>query len=150
MLLPPFEMAIRESGVRSVMNSYTDLDGIPTAADAGLLTDLLREVWGFDGTVVADYFSIAFLKELHGYSEDWTAAARDALSAGIDVELPDRQDIRRRPRARRRRRRGGRGADRPRAPARAAAEGRARDARSRLVARAARARGGVAVGDIRR
>ncbi len=87
-LLPPFEMAIRESGVRSVMNSYTDLDGIPTAADAGLLTGLLRDVWGFDGTVVADYFSIAFLKELHGYSEDWTAAARDALAAGIDVELP--------------------------------------------------------------
>jgi beta-xylosidase len=87
-LLPPFEMALRESGVRSVMNSYTDLDGIPTAADAGLLTELLREEWGFEGTVVADYFSIAFLKELHGFSEDWTAAARDALSAGIDVELP--------------------------------------------------------------
>ena len=87
-LLPPFEMAIRESGVRSVMNSYTDLDGIPTAADASLLTGLLREVWGFEGTVVADYFSIAFLKQLHDFSEDWTAAARDALAAGIDVELP--------------------------------------------------------------
>lgn len=87
-LLPPFEMAIRESGVRSVMNSYTDLDGIPTAADASLLTGLLRDTWGFDGTVVADYFSIAFLKQLHGFSEDWTAAARDALAAGIDVELP--------------------------------------------------------------
>ena len=87
-LLPPFEMAIRESGVRSVMNSYTDLDGIPTAADASLLTGLLRDEWGFDGTVVADYFSIAFLKELHGFSERWTDAARDALAAGIDVELP--------------------------------------------------------------
>ncbi|WP_214468500.1 glycoside hydrolase family 3 protein, partial [Microbacterium flavescens] len=87
-LLPPFEMALRESGVRSVMNSYTDLDGIPTAADARLLTGLLRDEWGFEGTVVADYFSIAFLKELHGYSEGWTDAARDALAAGIDVELP--------------------------------------------------------------
>ncbi|MBD8024694.1 beta-xylosidase/alpha-l-arabinosidase [Microbacterium gallinarum] len=87
-LLPPFEMAIRESGVRSVMNSYTDLDGIPTAADASLLTGLLRDEWGFEGTVVADYFSIAFLKELHRYSEGWTEAARDALAAGIDVELP--------------------------------------------------------------
>ena len=87
-LLPPFEMAIRESGVRSVMNSYTDLDGIPTAADASLLTGLLRDEWGFEGTVVADYFSIAFLKQLHGYSEGWTDAARDALAAGIDVELP--------------------------------------------------------------
>jgi beta-xylosidase len=87
-LLPPFEMALRESGVRSVMNSYTDLDGMPTAADATLLTTLLRDTWGFDGTVVADYFSIAFLKELHGFSAEWTDAARDALAAGIDVELP--------------------------------------------------------------
>lgn len=87
-LLPPFEMAVRESGVRSVMNSYTDLDGIPTAADRTLLTELLRERWGFEGTVVADYFSIAFLKALHGYSAEWTDAARDALAAGIDVELP--------------------------------------------------------------
>lgn len=87
-LLPPFEMALRESGVRSVMNSYTDLDGIPTAADASLLTTLLRDTWGFDGTVVADYFSIAFLRELHGYSEEWTDAAAAALAAGIDVELP--------------------------------------------------------------
>lgn len=87
-LLPPFEMALRESGVRSVMNSYTDLDGVPTAADRSLLTGLLRERWGFEGTVVADYFSIAFLKELHGHSEGWTDAARDALAAGIDVELP--------------------------------------------------------------
>ncbi|MFB7894010.1 beta-glucosidase [Microbacterium sp. NPDC056044] len=87
-LLPPFEMAIRESGVRSVMNSYTDLDGVPTAADASLLTDLLRDEWGFEGTVVADYFSIAFLKDLHGVADGWTDAAARALSAGIDVELP--------------------------------------------------------------
>jgi len=87
-LLPPFEMAVRESGVRSVMNSYTDLDGVPTAADASLLTGLLRDEWGFEGTVVADYFSIAFLKELHGVADGWTDAAAQALSAGIDVELP--------------------------------------------------------------
>ncbi|GAA5203566.1 beta-glucosidase [Microbacterium jejuense] len=87
-LLPPFEMAIRESGVRSVMNSYTDLDGVPTAADGRLLTELLRDEWGFEGTVVADYFSIAFLKDLHGVADGWTDAAARALSAGIDVELP--------------------------------------------------------------
>ncbi|TXK18494.1 glycoside hydrolase family 3 N-terminal domain-containing protein [Homoserinibacter sp. GY 40078] len=89
-LLPPFEMALRESGVRSVMNAYTDIDGIPTAADASLLTDLLRETWGFDGTVVADYFAVGFLAALHGVAaqDDWGAAARVALTAGIDVELP--------------------------------------------------------------
>lgn len=87
-ILPPFEMAVRESGVRSVMNSYSDLDGVPTAADRSMLTELLRETWGFDGTVVADYFSIAFLKLLHGVAGSWADAAGQALAAGIDVELP--------------------------------------------------------------
>ncbi|WP_028804807.1 glycoside hydrolase family 3 N-terminal domain-containing protein [Streptomyces sp. 142MFCol3.1] len=88
-LLPPFEMAIREGGARSVMNAYTDTDGIPSAADADLLTGLLRDTWGFDGTVVADYFAIAFLKTLHGIAADWGDAAGSALAAGIDVELPN-------------------------------------------------------------
>ena len=89
-LLPPFEMAVRESGVRSVMNAYTDIDGVPTAADRGILTELLRERWGFDGTVVADYFAVGFLASLHGIvpEGDWGAAAAAALTAGIDVELP--------------------------------------------------------------
>ncbi|KAB7745234.1 glycosyl hydrolase [Nostocoides sp. F2B08] len=90
-ILPPFEMAIRESGVRSVMNSYTDVDGVPAAADAHLLTGLLRDTWGFAGTVVADYFSIGFLHTLHGVATDWTDAAHQALQAGIDVELPGRK-----------------------------------------------------------
>ncbi len=89
-LLPPFEMAVRESGIRSVMNAYTDIDGVPTAADHGLLTELLRERWGFTGTVVADYYSVGFLAALHGVvaDDDWGAAAAMALEAGIDVELP--------------------------------------------------------------
>ena len=87
-LLPPFEMAIRESGVRSVMHAYTDMDSVPTAADASLLTGLLRDTWGFSGTVVADYFGIAFLKELHGIAGSLGEAAAAALSAGVDVELP--------------------------------------------------------------
>ncbi len=87
-LLPPFEMAIRESGVRSVMHAYTDLDGVPTAADSSLLTDLLRDTWGFDGTVVADYFGVAFLKNLHGIAGTFGEAAAAALAAGVDVELP--------------------------------------------------------------
>ncbi|OBQ53173.1 glycosyl hydrolase [Streptomyces sp. H-KF8] len=87
-LLPPFEMAIREGGARSVMHSYTDTDGVPAAADESLLTGLLRDTWGFDGTVVADYFGIAFLKILHGVAGDWAEAAGAALKAGVDVELP--------------------------------------------------------------
>lgn len=87
-LLPPFEMVVRDAKPRSVMNAYTDLDGLPTAADRDLLTGVLRETWGFEGTVVADYFSVAFLETLHGTAGDLGEAAVAALEAGIDVELP--------------------------------------------------------------
>ncbi|WP_344051319.1 beta-glucosidase family protein [Planotetraspora silvatica] len=86
-LLPPFEMALR-AGADSVMNSYADIDGVPVAADPTLLTDLLRDTYGFTGTVVADYFSVAFLQTLHNVADSPGDAARLALTAGIDVELP--------------------------------------------------------------
>lgn len=86
--LPPFEMAVRDGGVRCVMNSYTDIDGVPVASDEHLLTDLLRGEWGFDGVVVSDYFAVAFLETMHAVAADRIEAARLALTAGIDVELP--------------------------------------------------------------
>ncbi len=87
-LLPPFEMAIRLGGARSVMHAYTDIDGIPTASDPALLSDVLREAWGFTGTVVADYFGISFLELLHKVAATPAEAAALALAAGVDVELP--------------------------------------------------------------
>ncbi|PYG00998.1 beta-glucosidase [Georgenia satyanarayanai] len=87
-LLPPFEMAVRDGGARSVMHAYTEIDGVPVAADPEILTGLLREQWGFDGTVVADYFGVAFLHLLHGVAANPGHAAQLALAAGIDVELP--------------------------------------------------------------
>jgi len=87
-ILPPFEAALRLGGARSVMHSYTEIDGVPSAADKNLLTTILRERLGFDGTVVADYFGIRFLERLHRIAEDGTAAAGLALDAGVDVELP--------------------------------------------------------------
>ncbi|GAA4697392.1 glycoside hydrolase family 3 N-terminal domain-containing protein [Phytohabitans rumicis] len=87
-ILPPFEMALRLGGARSVMNSYAEIDGVPVAADPDLLTALLRGDWGFEGTVVSDYFSVRFLEKLHGVAAEAGDAARLALRAGIDVELP--------------------------------------------------------------
>jgi beta-xylosidase len=88
LLLPPFEMAIRLGGARSVMHAYTDIDGIPTASDPALLSGVLREAWGFTGTVVADYFGISFLELLHKVVAGPEQAAALALAAGVDVELP--------------------------------------------------------------
>ncbi|GCB46715.1 glycoside hydrolase family 3 N-terminal domain-containing protein [Streptomyces sp. NL15-2K] len=89
--LPPFELALRDGGARSVMAAYTDTDGVPASADPGLLTELLREQWGFTGTVVADYFGIGFLQTLHRVAGTEAEAAHAALAAGIDVELPTLQ-----------------------------------------------------------
>ncbi|WP_432458170.1 glycoside hydrolase family 3 N-terminal domain-containing protein [Cellulomonas iranensis] len=87
-LLPPFEMAVLDGGVRSVMHSYAEIDGVPVAANPELLTGVLRDRWGFDGTVVADYFGVAFLHLLHHVAADLGDAAGQALAAGVDIELP--------------------------------------------------------------
>ena len=87
-ILPPFEMALREGGARSVMNSYSEIDTVPVAADARLLTGVLRDEWAFEGVVVSDYWSIAFLALMHRVAASPGEAGALALTAGIDVELP--------------------------------------------------------------
>lgn len=87
--LVPFEMAVRQGGARSVMNSYADIDGIAPAASRWLLTELLRETWGFEGTVVSDYWAVNFLQSMHRVVETTREAAVTTLRAGMDVELPE-------------------------------------------------------------
>ena len=87
-MLVPFEMALRLGGARSVMPSYTDVDGVPVSGDRSLLTRLLRDELGFDGVVVSDYFAISFLQTQHGVAGTPAQAAALALDAGMDVELP--------------------------------------------------------------
>ncbi|MFD3930570.1 glycoside hydrolase family 3 N-terminal domain-containing protein [Streptomyces sp. NPDC058614] len=87
-ILPPFEMAVREGGARSVMAAYNDVDGLPAHAHGALLTQLLRGEWEFGGTVVSDYFGVSFLESAHGLTDSPGGAAALALAAGVDVELP--------------------------------------------------------------
>ncbi|MEV4568880.1 glycoside hydrolase family 3 N-terminal domain-containing protein [Nonomuraea sp. NPDC049419] len=89
MILPTFETAIALGGARSVMNSYSDVDGVPAGADPWLLTEVLRDDWGFTGTVVSDYWAVPFLTTMHRVAADTGEAGVQALTAGIDVELPD-------------------------------------------------------------
>lgn len=86
--LYPFEAAIREAGLASIMNAYHELDGIPCGSSRKLLTDILRGEWGFNGTVVSDYFAINMLQEYHHTAKDKADAAQQSLEAGMDVELP--------------------------------------------------------------
>ena len=88
-ILPSFETAIALGGAGSVMNSYSDVDGVPAGANPWLLTEVLREEWGFEGTVVSDYWAVPFLASMHRVAPGHAEAGALALEAGIDVELPD-------------------------------------------------------------
>ncbi len=84
----PFEAAVREAKLASIMNAYHELDGIPCGSSRELLTEILRDQWGFDGTVVSDYFAVNMLAEYHHIAQSKGEAAGIALEAGLDVELP--------------------------------------------------------------
>ena len=87
--LPSFHAAVTEAGVMSVMASYNEIDGVPSHASRFLLEKVLRQEWGFTGYVVSDYYGIPQLQSLHHVAADKAEAARLALAAGVDIELPD-------------------------------------------------------------
>jgi beta-glucosidase len=86
--LLPFEMAVKAGGAQSIMSCYHDIDGVPGSASRFLLTEVLRDRWGFSGVVVSDYFAIRFLRTRHRLVADDAEAAARALRAGLDIELP--------------------------------------------------------------
>jgi beta-glucosidase len=86
--LKPFKAAVQEAHVQSVMASYNEIDGIPSHSNKHLLTDILRQEWGFDGVLVSDYFGITELIRIHHVVGTKEAAAKLALESGVDVELP--------------------------------------------------------------
>ncbi|WP_062464224.1 glycoside hydrolase family 3 N-terminal domain-containing protein [Demequina soli] len=85
----PFEAAIRHAGLQSVMNSYSEVDGVPVGFSAEILDDLLRGELGFTGTVVSDYRTVQYAVTRQHAAPDARTAGRLALEAGLDVELPD-------------------------------------------------------------
>ncbi len=87
--LPSFKAAVTEAGIMSVMPSYNEIDGVPSHVNKWLLERVLRKEWGFKGYVVSDYYAIPQLMDLHHVAGDKAEAARLALEAGIDIELPD-------------------------------------------------------------
>jgi beta-glucosidase len=86
--LVPFEAAIHEAHARTIMPSYNELDGIPNHSNVWLLRDVLRKEWGFDGLVVSDYFAIDEMIQKHHIATDCAGAAKYAIEAGVDIELP--------------------------------------------------------------
>ena len=87
--LPSFKAAVTEAGIMSVMPSYNEIDGVPSHANKWLLQKVLREEWGFQGHVVSDYYAIPQMMDLHHLTDDKPTAAKLAIEAGVDTELPD-------------------------------------------------------------
>jgi beta-glucosidase len=85
---PPFEKIIARTGVSAVMPSYNEIDGVPSSANVWLLQKILRGEWGFKGAVVSDYYAIEDLERLHHIAATPEEAARLALKAGVDIDLP--------------------------------------------------------------
>lgn len=84
-VLPPFKAA-KEAGIRTFMNSFNDLNGVPASGDAFLQRDILKGDWDFDGFVVSDWGSIGEMVA-HGYSKDGRQAAMHAANAGSDMDM---------------------------------------------------------------
>ncbi|MBX2998292.1 MAG: glycoside hydrolase family 3 C-terminal domain-containing protein [Caldilineaceae bacterium] len=86
--LLPFEAAVKAAKLASMMPAYHEIDGEPCSSSRQLMTEILREEWGFDGLVVSDYMAINQLCNYHRLARDKAHAARLALEAGMDLELP--------------------------------------------------------------
>lgn len=85
---PPFEQIIRRTGISAVMPSYNEIDGVPSHANGWLLGTILRGEWGFDGAIISDYSAIDDLQDIHHIAASREEAARRALAAGVDADLP--------------------------------------------------------------
>ena len=83
--LPPFEAAVK-AGALTLMTSFNDNDGVPSTGNKFVVGDILRGEWGFDGLVVTDWNSMGEMIS-HGYGADRREVARQALDAGVDMDM---------------------------------------------------------------
>jgi beta-glucosidase len=84
-VFPPF-IATVDAGVRTFMNGFNELDGIPATGNSFLQRDVLKEEWGFDGFVISDWGSISEMIA-HGYAKDGIHATEIAVKAGSDMDM---------------------------------------------------------------
>jgi len=87
--LYPFEKAVREANVYSIMPAYSEVNGIPVHASEYLLRDILRKEYGFKGYVFADYGAVSMLQTVHKVTSSKAETAIIALKAGVDQEGSD-------------------------------------------------------------
>lgn len=84
--VPQFKRAV-EAGVGSIMTSYNMIDGVPCTSNRHLLTEVLRDTWGFKGAIYSDLQSIEGVAQTHHCAENWEEAGALAVNAGVDIDL---------------------------------------------------------------
>ncbi|MDT0645091.1 beta-glucosidase BglX [Zunongwangia sp. F260] len=84
-VLPPFKAA-EEAGVKTFMNGFNELNGVPVTGNEYLLRDILKQKWGFEGFVISDYASIEEMAT-HGFVKNEKMAAKKAVQAGVDMDM---------------------------------------------------------------
>ena len=84
--VPQFKRTV-EAGVGSIMTSYNMIDGIPCTSNRHLLTEVLRDTWGFKGAIYSDLQSIEGVAQTHHCAENWEEAGALAVNAGVDIDL---------------------------------------------------------------
>ena len=84
--LKPFEMVVKQTPLMAVMSTYNSWNHLPNSASYYLLTEILRNEWGFEGYVYSDWGAISMLQSFHRTAGSRAEAAVQALSAGLDVE----------------------------------------------------------------
>ena len=84
--VPQFKRTV-EAGVGSIMTSYNMIDGVPCTSNRHLLTEVLRDTWGFKGAIYSDLQSIEGVAQTHHCAENWEEAGALAVNAGVDIDL---------------------------------------------------------------
>lgn len=87
--LPSFEKAFKKGGALGTMCAYSELDGIPCAANHWLLTDVLRDEWDFKGIVVSDLGAVKYIQTTHHVAGSPKESIEQAVSAGVDMQFYD-------------------------------------------------------------
>ncbi|WP_420387138.1 glycoside hydrolase family 3 N-terminal domain-containing protein [Roseivirga sp.] len=87
--LPVFRKAFQEGGALGTMAAYSEVDGVPMASNQHLLTEVLRDEWGFKGIVVSDLGAIRFLQTSHRSTDSPRASIKAAIEAGVDMQFYD-------------------------------------------------------------
>lgn len=85
--LPPYERAIKEADVFSIMAAHNEVNGIPCHSDQHLMTELLRDQWGFDGFYVSDWNDVSRIATLHHAANDFDEASLLSVAAGLDMHM---------------------------------------------------------------